>query len=1338
MTKILVLNFFPAFTPPASGGELRYFNIYEKLSKYFDITLLSPTYNDAKQKVIKHTDTFREYRVPKEDIHNEIHWKLEQENFSPEFSGLTCAYAGEKLNEYHKKYLELYKDADIIIHDFPYMLNYDLFFGIDNKPRIYNSHNLEYDLLKQIYKGHNASKHLEYIYRLEERLTRESEVVFATSKLEADKFSNLYKVDRNKIKLAPNGINPEDFPKRDEKIMTKTAFFIGNGHPPNIEAVNFIIENLADKCPDITFLIAGTCCSGIDTKKKNIKLLGKVDDSEKNRLFKTVDIAINPIFSGAGTSLKSLEYLSMGIPMISTDVGVRGLDLEDQKHFILADRNSFAEKLNKLVNNDMVKNEISKNSKIYINEKFNWSTIAENVQKEILKINKKNKKTLLLLNDFEVSKPFSGGEIRINKLYSELSKTYNVLLLCLNNKNNIQKTWITDSFLEISFPKTKKHIKEENKINSQYWVSATDIVTSYMISKNDLFMKAVKAVISDFNITVLTHPYMYESIKNLKYNYLIYESHNYELLLKKELLKDHPNKNKLIRQTENVERKCCLDSNLIISVSDTDHEGLMSYDAKKSLDIVTIKNGVEINNDKLFAEPFSNVKNIFSGHTIITFIGSAHIPNIESVKFILQNLAIEKSDCYFIIIGNVCDAIIGEKIPPNVLLFGKLEDEYKNVLLSITDIAINPVIGGSGSNLKLAEYFAWKIPTITTTFGARGYEIENEREAIICNREDFSKNITKLQNNKKLAENIAFHAFEYVQSNIEWSVLGKQYRDLLDNKVFGIKRKKLLIVTYRFTNPPLGGAEVYLYELIKELDKIGDFDITVAYLDSYDIKNQYHFSIKATRNTKTLNHNFKNVTFKKFRYNELDDKEKLYNSKILMKNWINEFLISARKFINYYDKTILLGGWNFPEKTNESFQVWSSSKSEIYLKNINNIILKGYSPSKKLLTLKINNKSYYDQVVSGNFKININIEEDGVLSLECKEEYIGDDIRPLGVMINSVLCNGKELNLGYCYRDFLKEKQLDKYIDELIFTALQRNEKYNEIFQITRGLNSDDLEEYLDKNTKKFDILLGHSVPFETSVLVSKYALKYNKQYTILPHFHFDDEFYHWKSYYTAMQKANCVFASPSNSIKLFYDKLNIKTIEVPGGGINKSEYLNINSEDFLNIYKSDKPYFLVLGRKSGAKNYAYIIKAIEKVNEKEHICNLVMIGRDEDGIEVNSKYTYYLGEQPRKVVLGSLKECYGLITMSESESFGIVIIEAWMLSKPVIINGKCPAFVELVKDQVNGLYADKDNLANKIKYLLNNPEKAILFGENGNREIDKYTWEDIGQRFNHILLNLN
>lgn len=39
------------------------------------------------------------------------------------------------------------------------------------------------------------------------------------------------------------------------------GFFIGSEYLPNIEAVNFIIQELANKCNHIKFIIAGGCCN---------------------------------------------------------------------------------------------------------------------------------------------------------------------------------------------------------------------------------------------------------------------------------------------------------------------------------------------------------------------------------------------------------------------------------------------------------------------------------------------------------------------------------------------------------------------------------------------------------------------------------------------------------------------------------------------------------------------------------------------------------------------------------------------------------------------------------------------------------------------------------------------------------------------------------------------------------------------------------------------------------------------------------------------------------------------------------------------------------------------
>lgn len=1331
--NILVMNFFPAFQPPTSGGELRLFNIYYQLSKYHDITLLSPTYSDHKLECVKFSDTFREYRIPKENVHNQLHMDIDKEVIGPEVSALVCALSSRKPNKYHEYYNKLYPSADIIIHDFPYMLEYDLFFGLDNKPRIYNSHNYESLLVKQIWKGPNAPKYFEYINDLERRLVLGSRFVFTTSEEEKNSFISEFGAESSQIHLAPNGINPDDWtsegvPKRYKRQKNKQvkALFIGSAHPPNIEATEFIINNVAPKCQNIEFVIAGNCCDTFKARNvgNNVKLLGRIDEKTKEEIFVNTDLAINPMFSGAGTNLKTLEYLSAGIPLISTDCGVRGIELKNSEHFILANRDDFAEKVIELLNDEGLMMSISKKGMDYINAHFSWQGISNNIHSRITSIKpiEDRRKLVFILNDFECSSPVSGGEVRIHQLYSNLStKYYKILLLCLNGHGEIKRTNINDNFVEISVPKTNNHLEQEVAINRQHWISATDIVTSYMCSENELLKKISVNSEDIADVIILTHPYMVELLERID-KPIIYESHNFETDLKMKLLTGHPKYEFLIEKVKAAETKAMQLSKIAISVSDSDHKGLNSL-IQSNKRVFTIRNGVKISND--FEDlDVKSVKRLFETFPTIIFIGSSHQPNVEAANFIVNELAVELSECYFLIIGSVCDSITGI-VPDNVLLFGKLDEVYKNVLLKIADIAINPMTSGSGSNLKLAEYFANKLPVVTTSFGARGFAIENMNEAIICDLKDTKNQISLLINDTELKSSLSANAFKYVSQELDWKILASKLDGIIKREIFkNQQKKKLLIVTYRFTNPPLGGAEAYMLNLIKEIDSIGDFSIDIASVNLKDLYNKYHFSISGSTvgNEKNIGL-FQDTVLNYFAFDELSENKMLESSRVLYNTWMKESIKISLDHIDKYDKTMLLGGWYYPERSRDSYSVWSSGEALLFIDKANKIILRGISPKRKKIVLTLQDKTQIlNKTVSGSFELIIegNFNKD-IVRITTDTHIDDSDPRTFGLILGELKVKNEhvdeEIYLVEDYKAFMKNKYPEQYIESMITIADKREKDIDSLFQRTRGPVSAELETWLNENVHQYDIILGHSIPFYTSVIASNYAQKFGKPYVIVPHFHMEDEFYHWKSYYEILRKADKVVAFPDKAIEWFYNKIKAgNTLSLPGGAVDPKEYVFDDDASFFAKYSSDLPYVLVLGRKTGAKNYKWVIEAVKKVNEKGKKCNLVLIGKDEDFEPVDPDEAYYFNELERPVVISALKHCSCLVTMSESESFGIVILEAWMQGKPVIVNEKCAAFVELVDDNTNGIVTSKDNLYSNIEKLINDKELAIILGNNGKK----------------------
>lgn len=378
--KLLVLNIFPTVIPPSSGGTLRYFHIYHELSHYYDITLLSQS-NNNKGSVIEYSPSFREYLAERDPLYLKIRQQLHVAARSYELPLIMCLELANHPALYKKYFKKLYHSSDIIIHESPYLLDYDIFFNQDKKPRIFNSHNHEYALAKQIWKDEKAREYLSRLYEAEQRLSSYADLIFATSREQREDFIHSYGLDSQKVKLAPNGINTDEWlPRRKKAAGRPKAVFIGAHYPPNIQAVKFIIDQLADKCPNMDFIIAGGCCSSFRKHRKgNVKLLGSVRHKQKLTLFAEADIAINPVIAGSGVNIKTLEFLSAGIPLFSTVCGVRGLELVDQKHYIHAEQEDFADILNKFAGRHELLNVVAANGQKSINSRFSWKSIAGNI-----------------------------------------------------------------------------------------------------------------------------------------------------------------------------------------------------------------------------------------------------------------------------------------------------------------------------------------------------------------------------------------------------------------------------------------------------------------------------------------------------------------------------------------------------------------------------------------------------------------------------------------------------------------------------------------------------------------------------------------------------------------------------------------------------------------------------------------------------------------------------------------------------------------------------------------------------------------------------------------------
>ena len=212
---------------------------------------------------------------------------------------------------------------------------------------VLDSHNVDYLAFKEIAPPLNL-----YIYWIEKFNVKNCDLILATSNKDITSFTQIYGVAGKKLRLIPNGVTLEEYKNLNQRLAQlvlglnkndKIIFFHGGYNTPNLEAaltiINHIVPKVKKKIKNVKFLIAGEICPHLKVNKdlmNEVKLLGFVPNA---KLFiSAADICLAPIFKGwEGSSLKILEYLASGKPVITTPVGARSLNPSDFPNLIICE-----------------------------------------------------------------------------------------------------------------------------------------------------------------------------------------------------------------------------------------------------------------------------------------------------------------------------------------------------------------------------------------------------------------------------------------------------------------------------------------------------------------------------------------------------------------------------------------------------------------------------------------------------------------------------------------------------------------------------------------------------------------------------------------------------------------------------------------------------------------------------------------------------------------------------------------------------------------------------------------------------------------------------------------
>lgn len=389
--KILMLTPYLPY-PPASGGQIRTLNLLKYLRAKNEITLIALYKNDSEKKYLPYLKPYcKEVYLCKRP---EKAWQLENifrsifslnpflivRNYSTQATTtLKELIKKEKFDVIHAE--TFYIMPHILDTDIPILLveqtvEFKVYQHYVNSLPFFMKPLFSMDIIKL--------KYWERYY------WRKAFLVGAVSESDKKTITRLEPTIRPVI--IPNGAGEEMIvEKLGTKSMAKPILlFVGNFFwLQNTEAAKYLIDkiypSLHKALPKIQLVIAGQNARNKlhldDTDNIKIIDIDPNDSQLVKKLYSQSTLFVAPIFGPGGTRLKILAAMSSGLPIVTSQTGIEGLDVVHNHHILIANNPmEFVAQIKKVLKNKELYDLIRKNAYELVKEKYNWKKIAAELE----------------------------------------------------------------------------------------------------------------------------------------------------------------------------------------------------------------------------------------------------------------------------------------------------------------------------------------------------------------------------------------------------------------------------------------------------------------------------------------------------------------------------------------------------------------------------------------------------------------------------------------------------------------------------------------------------------------------------------------------------------------------------------------------------------------------------------------------------------------------------------------------------------------------------------------------------------------------------------------------
>lgn len=390
--KILMVSSYLPY-PLFSGGHIRLYNILKLLSEKHKITLICEkrdwqTEEDVLEvkKVCEHVETVerkKQWTVP-----NIIKTEFSLSPF------LVVGHTNKDMKKKIKKALDG-ENFDLI--------HIETFYVMQNMPKtdipiVLVEHNIEYLVYQRF--ANMAPIFVQPLLSLDVLKLKYRERYFwqKATKLVVVSEAEKKFIKRKDVALVPNGVDIEKFKVQSSKFKVqgeeRRILFIGDFKwLENRDAAEWILKEI---WPEINSKFK------VQSLKFNLKLwiVGKkIPDSikkltndenvifdenapnETSEIFRQADLLLAPIRVGGGTSFKILEAMASGTPVVTTRLGIEGIEAKNNEEVLIADdKEGLSDLVVEVIQNEVLYKKIAQKARLLVEEKYDWKVIVKKLE----------------------------------------------------------------------------------------------------------------------------------------------------------------------------------------------------------------------------------------------------------------------------------------------------------------------------------------------------------------------------------------------------------------------------------------------------------------------------------------------------------------------------------------------------------------------------------------------------------------------------------------------------------------------------------------------------------------------------------------------------------------------------------------------------------------------------------------------------------------------------------------------------------------------------------------------------------------------------------------------